>query len=159
MHILGVVLDFNHRLDTEKSGATDRHALDRVLEQVAQYAHHDYLVVLITDYEGAGPTTREWVTRIRRHNDLISVTVIDPLEEALPDAGTLVLSDGEMQVPVNTSDTRVRKGFDERAKDKKRRIEQVATLFDVPCMFLTTVGEVAVQVRSELGYSPRTRRV
>ena len=158
MRILGVVRDFNHRLDAETGDATEPGALDRILGQVAQIAPHDYLIVLITDYEGAGPTTREWVTRIRRHNDIISVVVTDPLEEALPEVGTLVVSDGEMQVPVNTSDPGVRDRFGEEVVDRKRRIKEVADIFDVPCMFLSTEGEVAAQVREALGYSPRTRR-
>ena len=159
MRILGVVQAFNHRLDAGKTRTTDRGSLDRILEQVAAVAHHDYLIVLITDYEGAGSTTREWVTRIRRHNDIISVAVTDPLEESLPGVGTLVVSDGAMQVPVDTSDSGVRNRYAEATEDKKSRIENVASIFDVPCMFLSTEGEVTSQVRVALGYSPRTRRV
>ena len=63
-----------------------------------------------------------------------------------------------MQVPVDTSDAGIRRLFDKGVADKRQRIKQVSTLFDVPCMFLTTSGDVAVQVRDTLGYAPRARR-
>ena len=163
MAILGEVQRFNHRLDAEESGASDPGALDRALASIMAMTHHDVLVVVISDFEGAGPDTRERITRLRRHNDVLAVAVKDPVENRLPDVGELIISNGAMQISVDTASADVRGSYEEHAREEKARIENISMLYDVPCLFLSTHGDVATQVRGALhgalGQMKKTRRL
>ena len=55
------------------------------------------------------------VTCICEHNDVMTLFIYDPLEEQLPDAGRVIVSEADMQLAINTSDARlhVRFGYDD----------------------------------------------
>ena len=68
--------------------------LNEALKRVSAMARHDCLVCLIGDGTGINADTRKYVTRLTEHNDVLSAFIYDPLEQAMPEAGRLVFSDG-----------------------------------------------------------------
>lgn len=62
----------------------------------------------------------------RRH-DLIAVTVTDPREEKLPDAGLVSLMDAEsgQEILVDTSDPSVRRSYEQWAVERARKRDQI----------------------------------
>jgi hypothetical protein len=47
--------------------------LNRVLESAAQLAGHDYLVMAISDFDGADDDTRRCLMQLAQHNDVLGV--------------------------------------------------------------------------------------
>ena len=156
--MLGVLRDYNHALGRE-SPPPDPTGLDRALEQVARLATHNHLVLLISDLYGASAdNTRRLATEIRRRNDLVVLWVHDPLELALPPLGAAVLSDGRMQVQVDTSDPKVAARFADDVSARRERAEDFALRYDVPLLPLSTAEEVAAQLRRLIGRLQPPRR-
>ena len=58
-------------------------SLNQVLEAAVRRAKHDYLVVLISDFDGADTETQRLATRLAAHNDVLAVAVYDPLGATL----------------------------------------------------------------------------
>ena len=56
-------------LDTSPNAAM----LNRVLESAAQLAGHDYLVMAISDFDGADDDTRRCLMQLAQHNDVLGV--------------------------------------------------------------------------------------
>ena len=158
MQILQAVLEKNHTLRIGSGVTPGPGMLNRVLEKAAHLAAHDCLVTLISDLDGSDAETARWVSRIARHNDVLVCQIYDPLETRLPQGGTLVVSDGELQLEVDTSSGRIRKDFAEVFDRDLRETRDWLAKRGIPVLPLSCAESVAGQVRHTLGYSPRTRR-
>lgn len=157
--LLGVLRDFNHALGGDRPAAAELGALDRALERVLRLASHDHLVLLVSDLAGAGgESTRRLATEIRRRHDLVVLWVKDPLEAELPDVGEAALSDGTLQVRVDTSLPAVRDAFARDVVERGERAAHFALRYDVPLLPLTTDEDVVAQMRRLVGRPARSRR-
>ena len=98
MQLLSAVADRNvaMRADTDVEPAPDM--LDRALAGAERLAGHDYLVVVISDFDVDHAMAQKRLLRIARNNDVVGVVVHDPSATDLPAAGELVVSDGELQI-------------------------------------------------------------
>lgn len=158
MHLLQAIVEMNHLLKISADITPDPGMLNRVLEKTVHLAKHDYLIVLISDLNGADAETERLVSLIARHNDVMMGLIYDVLETRVPKKGKLVVSEGELQLEIDTSSGKVQKDFaaifDKRLKEAKEWLGKRG----IPFLPLNTSEGVAQQVRHLLGYSPRTRR-
>lgn len=70
--------------------------LNTVLEAACRRASHDYLVVLISDFDGADEQTQRLATRLAAHNDVLAILVYDPLGASLQGRpGMMAIDRGE----------------------------------------------------------------
>ncbi len=151
MRILHDVVDFNHRLGADGPPGNPE-MLNEVLEHVARVAKHDYLVVLISDFEGAvPPRTRELATRTAQHNDVLGLFIHDPLELELPDSRSLVMSDGDLQLEVRASDRKLRRQIGDETRRRLEVARDLRAKHGMPTIPIDTVGDVAEQVREFIG--------
>ena len=153
--ILGRIVDRNHALNAKK--ATDgRGMLNRALQRVAAEARHDCLVCLVTDGDGIDDDTRRYVTRMSQHNDVLAGFVYDPLEQAMPEAGRLVFSDGARQVEFDSSERRLRDAFAADFEERLRRMSETSRRHAIPLLPIETATPVERQLRAALGHrAPR----
>jgi uncharacterized protein (DUF58 family) len=158
MQILQAVIEKNHSLSIDAGITSSPGMLNHVLKKAAYLAKHDYLVTIISDLNGADQESERWVSRIARHNDLIVCLIYDQLETQLPKGGTLVISDGNFQLEVDTTRGKVQKEFaeifDQGLQDTKAWLSKRG----IPILPISTSEDVASQIRRILGYSPGTRR-
>jgi uncharacterized protein (DUF58 family) len=158
MRILGEVVAMNHALRADATHPQAPEMLNEALARVGPLAPHDCLIVLVTDGYGADEATRRHVTRVTRHNDALALLLFDPMEQALPAADRLTVSDGERLLDVDTRRAsvrdRYRAGFDERLA----RFETVSRRYAVPVLKLDASKPLLEQVREQLGYHPGSRR-
>jgi uncharacterized protein (DUF58 family) len=158
MRILQAVVEKNHALRVDTPIQPRPAILNRVLEQAVRLAKHDYLVCLIGDGAGTDQDTVRLITRLGAHNDVLIVFIYDPLEARLPDAGRLVVAEGELQLEVNTSDHALRQRYDAEFTQRLERIRELSPQREIPVLPLSTARGVAEQVRELLGHQPPVRR-
>lgn len=158
MHILQTVIDYNHALKIGPGIKAHPDMLNEALKKAVHLAKHDYLVCIISDLNGADSQSERFVSAIARHNDLIVCLIYDPLETELPKGGTLVVSDGELQLEIDTSKGKIQKDFAEIFDVRVQKTKEWLIKRGIPILPLSTSEGVAQQVRNLLGYSPRTRR-
>jgi uncharacterized protein (DUF58 family) len=80
------------------------------------------VVFLLSDFQ-APDFARPLAVTGRRH-DLVAISVVDPLEQALPDIGRVSLEDAETGaiLEINTSDHRVRSAFAQAAAARRQEL-------------------------------------
>ena len=150
--ILKAVLRKNHALNARSQTPPAPGMLNRALKHVAAAARHDCLVCIISDGSGINDETRQYVTRLTEHNDVISVFIYDPLEQAMPSAGPLVFSDGLSQLEFDTDDRALREGYSNDFQDRLSRMQATSRRHAIPLLPIHTAAPVLEQVRTELGH-------
>jgi uncharacterized protein (DUF58 family) len=150
--ILKAVLQKNHALNARSQTPPAPGMLNRALKHIAAAARHDCLVCIISDGSGINDETRQFVTRLTEHNDVISVFIYDPVEQAMPPAGPLVFSDGLSQLEFNTDDRALREGYGNDFQDRLSRMQATSRRHAIPLLPIHTAAPVLEQVRAELGH-------
>ncbi|MGI1661966.1 DUF58 domain-containing protein [Palleronia sp. KMU-117] len=129
--------------------------LTQVMRAVARIAPRNHLVIVLSDFDGIDDQTARIVSGLARRNDLVLVTVTDPLGEGLETNVRLVVSDGTLQAEIDT-----------RGADSRRRLRDFATgrlaevldwqrRFGVPVLPLSAAEETLPQMRRLMGLGPR----
>jgi uncharacterized protein (DUF58 family) len=154
MQILETVLEMNHALRADGDFEPDPAMLNRVLERVLHLAKHDYLVAIISDFNGADEETKNAVTRLAAHNDVIAFFIHDPLEARLPSLGKLIVSQGEWQLEVDTGDADFRRRFSEQFEDGLKTARDLMLKRGIPVLPIHTAGGVREQFMELLGHRP-----
>jgi uncharacterized protein (DUF58 family) len=150
--ILKTVVAMNHQLNAAPDRRPAPEMLNEALRRVSSIARHDCLVCLIGDGAGINDETRRFVTGLTEHNDVLSVFIYDPLEQAMPRAGRLVFSDGFNQVEFNTAERRLRDGFNADFEQRMERMKATSRRHAIPLIPVNTAAPVLEQVRDVLGY-------
>jgi uncharacterized protein (DUF58 family) len=153
MRILQAVVDKNHALKSDQADAPGPAMLTRVLESVHRLVGHDALIAVISDFDGLDDPARKILLQLHRHNDVICVLVHDPSAADLPASSDYVITDGELQVEMKLTDSRVRRRVHEAAKGRIARVLETLHEINIPVLPLNTVEDVAGQVRRLLGYA------
>jgi uncharacterized protein (DUF58 family) len=132
MRVIGEILAFE-----PQSRRTD---LAKGLDFLGKVARRRSVVFMVSDFLGGAPETWERAMRItaQRH-ELVPVVVADPLEQALPDVGLVVLEDLEtgQVVEVDTSG-HARKDFAKRARAAADARDQALRRIDLDIVEVDT---------------------
>lgn len=158
MRLLRAVADQNRALRADSPVKPNPGMLNEALRRARRVATHDFLIVLITDGDGENAETRELLTTIARHNDVLVSFVFDPLEADLPAAGSLVVSDGERQMEVDTGSESLRARFARAFAGRRADAKRFLLTREVPVLPLRTDADVADQILRALGGRPGGRR-
>lgn len=159
LHLLGEVARRNQMLRADAPARRGGAQLNEALLRAARLAHHDFLVVVISDFDGHDALTRDLMTRIAARNDLLAVIVHDPFMNELPPSGELVVSDGELQVELGLGREAVRRGIAQFVDARSRELFDWRHLIGVPVLPLSAAEESAPQLRRLLGQdTARARR-
>ncbi len=154
MQILETVVEMNHALRVDGDIEPNPAMLNRVLERVLHLAKHDYLVAMISDFNGADEATKNAVTRLAVHNDVIAFFIHDPLEARLPSLGKVIVSQGEWQLEVDTGDNAFRSRFSEQFEKEFKNARDLMLKRGIPVLPIHTAGGVREQFMELLGHRP-----
>ena len=159
MSILGAVLGKNHALRADSDVPANPDMLNQALRRLVPLAKHDCLICVISDATGVNEESERLVTQLNAHNDVLAALIFDPLEAELPSAGRLVISDGQGQLEVDTAKPGLRQQFKRDFELRLNRMRELSRKQAIPLLPLSTAEPVAEQLRAQLGYQPRGRRV
>ncbi len=148
--ILGETVRHN-RLLSATAGESDPALLNEALRRAVRLAHHDWLIVLISDIAGADAESVKHVTRLTGHNDALSVFISDPLEAELPDIGNAVLTDGSRQIEADLSAGVLRRQFSAGFAERRASAARFSLQRAIPVLPLVTGRDVSDQFREQLG--------
>ena len=152
MQIFQTVIEMNHALRVDADMQMNPAMLNRVLERVRHLAKHDYLVAIVSDFDGANGETRGAVTRLAAHNDVLALYIYDPLEARLPSFGKVIVSQGDLQLEVNTGDGRLRRRFAEQFENSLKTARDLMLKRGIPVLPIRTAGGVREQFMDLLGH-------
>jgi uncharacterized protein (DUF58 family) len=124
---------------------------NKALRHCDRLAKHDCLVCIISDGFGNDEESRQLITRIARHNDVLFAFIHDPLEAQLPAAGRLVFGDGTLQLEADTNNRGLRERFRSAFAEQRAAGRRFLLDRETPVLPLSTTEDVAEQVRRQLG--------
>ncbi|MGO6994583.1 DUF58 domain-containing protein [Rhizobium leguminosarum] len=148
----------NASLRADSRGEPDPQALDKVLSAVANIAHHDHLVVVVSDFDGHTATTRDILLRLSSRNDVICLLVYDPFLLDLPTSGDIVVSGGGPQAELALRTASVRSSIDTFARNRGRELRAWQRQLGLPMLPISTAEETAPQLRRLLEQSAWRQR-
>jgi uncharacterized protein (DUF58 family) len=158
MQILKAVIEMNRALRADGSIRPAPAMLNQAMARALRLATHDFLVVLISDFSGADGETRNAVTRLAAHNDVIALFVYDQAEARLPSMGTVVVSEGDLQLEVDTRDARFRQRFADQFDANLQAARNLMLKRGVPVLPIHTAAGVREQLGEFLGHKPAPAR-
>ena len=158
LRILHTLVEKNRALRADTGTRSNPGMLNAALDGVAQTVTHDYLVVLISDFDGADEDTTRIVTRLAQHNDVLAVPVYDPSRTEVPEKGRMVVSNGEIQVEIDFGKGSTRRRLMDMADDRLASVMAWQPDLAVPVLPLSTGEDVMEQARRLMGYVPQGGR-
>jgi uncharacterized protein (DUF58 family) len=132
--------------------------LDEVLGKVCGIAHHDHLIILISDFDGHTERTRDMLLGLAGRNDVICLLVYDPFLLELPMSGDIVVSGGNLQAELPLRKSGVRQSIDSFARDRGRELRAWQRELGLPMLPVSTAEETAPQLRRLLEQSTWRQR-
>ncbi len=118
------------------------------LDYLNRVLHRRSVVFLISDFQAAD-FSRPLAITARRH-DLIAVPIVDPGEEELPDVGRVTLEDAETgeQIEINTSDLRMRTGYNWEMEQRADMMQREFRRFAIDAIALKTDQDYVPALRT-----------
>ncbi|MBV8270803.1 MAG: DUF58 domain-containing protein [Cupriavidus sp.] len=154
LHLLGELARQNQSLRADAPAARGADPLNAALQHALRLAHHDHLVIVISDFSGNDAQTRDLMLQLRRRNDLLSVLVYDPFLLHLPESGHLVVSDGELQVELGFGKESLRHAIRRFADAHSAALLEWHMGIGVPLLPVSAAEDTAGQLRRLLGHPP-----
>lgn len=152
------IVEKNAALSATFAGTPSPAALDDALRKAANIAHHDHLVVVISDFNGHGAATRDLLLQLSAANDVICLLIFDPFLLELPKTGEIVVSGGALQAELALNRGSVRASIDRFARGRGREFRAWQKELGLPMLPVSAAEETAPQLRRLLEQSAWQQR-
>ncbi|GAA5315433.1 MAG: DUF58 domain-containing protein [Candidatus Pelagadaptatus aseana] len=126
--------------------------LNKPLEAAARIAKSNHLVMVVSDFDDIDDQTEQLLTGIAQHNDLLLFLVTDPVAHSLAEDWNVVISDGELQSLLNTTDPVKRAAIAEFTEERLAYIHGWQERLGVPVLPLSAGQPTLPQIQALLGY-------
>ncbi|ASS53282.1 DUF58 domain-containing protein [Rhizobium leguminosarum bv. viciae] len=152
------IAEKNKELRADAASAAASGQLDAVLETVSNIAHHDHLVVVISDFDGHTARTRDLLLLLSSRNDVVCILVYDPFLLELPTSGDIVVSGGGAQAELAMRTASVRTSIDAFARNRGRELRAWQSELGLAMLPISAAEETAPQLRRLLAQSAWRQR-
>ena len=142
----------NQTLHADRPGENPG-GLNDAIRRAVNLAPHDVLVVLVSDCDGADSETRELVTKLAVHNDVLAALVYDPMGFRLPKSPGLRVSDGRKQFPL-PGGARFEQEYEKIFIEWSTKLRDRFKALRIPMLPICTHEPVVDQVLRALGHRP-----
>ncbi|NKK77937.1 DUF58 domain-containing protein [Rhizobium leguminosarum bv. viciae] len=152
------IAEKNKELRADAASAAASGQLDAVLETVSNIAHHDHLVVVISDFDGHTARTRDLLLLLSSRNDVVCILVYDPFLLELPTSGDIVVTGGGAQAELAMRTASVRTSIDAFARNRGRELRAWQSELGLAMLPISAAEETAPQLRRLLAQSAWRQR-
>ena len=123
--------------------------LNEALIRLRHIVRPGSLVICISDFLTLDESAADELLRLRRHNDLVSLQITDPIEMSTPPPGRYGVSDGLRFGELDTGSNEVRRHYQEFFDHRRQRLQGLMHERAIPFLRLSTTDDVtkALQVR------------
>ena len=142
------IVERNRQLE-HSSPVKFEEALKETLAKIRNIVTHDFLVLIISDFQRYSPEVIKFISQTAQHNDVVLVKVYDPMEKEIPKT-KLVAGDGEKQIFVDGESKNLRQSFLEGFEKDYTSFEGQVKKHRIPLMLIDTVSDVQEQFKAIL---------
>lgn len=154
--LLSNIVQKNNALHADAQSSSDPFLINHPLQAAARLAGHDHLIVFISDFDGVDNETHRYVSRLSKHNDVILVLVHDPVSLDFQIDTSVVISDGHLQIELDSQDKAAMESVKKFAGSRLQRILDWQSELGIAVLPLSAGEPTAQQIAKLLG--SRSRR-
>ncbi len=136
--------------DRHQEGARGHASVVEAAEHLVRLVRPGSLVILISDFAGLTEQGR-WLAQLGAGNELVLVTVSDPLEIDAPPPGRYPVADGGRFGLLDLTRSRLRNAYRERYRQRAETLERLARRHRAHLLALTTDRPVGPALARGLG--------
>ncbi|MDX2431313.1 MAG: DUF58 domain-containing protein [Bacteroides sp.] len=148
LRFLEKIVERNRQLE-HSSPVVFEEALKDTLAKIRNMVTHDFLVLIISDFQRYSPQVVKFISQTAQHNDVVLVKVYDPMEKEVPKT-KLVAGDGEKQIFIDGENKKIRQNFSEGFEKDFTGFEGQMKKHRIPLLLIDTVRDVNEQLKEIL---------
>lgn len=149
MHFLEQIVMKNQNLPKGKKLKSKQGIINEVLFNAQNIVTHDYVVVVISDFQHLDNQGRQYLTSIARHNDVIAVMISDKMELEVPEL-KMPVGDGDYQV-LHTGSTDSSQKYKALSSTLRQDNIDYCRKYRIPVVELNTTEPLAEQIKKIFG--------
>ncbi len=134
----------------------DSHHLNEELQRLRRIARPGSLVFLISDFYSINEETQRHLLRLRQHNDLVAIQVVDPLELSAPPAGKYSVTNGEQDGILDTRSSQGKSQYNVFFSQHHERVKSMMRKNKIPLLIISTIDDVPTRLQSYFSVAKRS---
>lgn len=125
-------------------------AADALL-RLRRVARPGSLMFLISDFRHFSKRAENYLAAMAQHNDVVLISIYDPIERQLPGPGFFRFSDGISEVSIDTYRRRTRKNYRQQYQQREQNIKDVCRRLHLHYMSISTASDPLSSLQTGLG--------
>ena len=142
------IVERNQELKTS-SPIKFNETLKETMGKIRNIISHDFLVIIISDFQRYSPEVVKFISRLSQHNDVILAKVFDPMERDIPNT-KLIAGDGEKQIVIDGKNKKLKQKFKEGFDLDYSSFEAQMKKNRIPLLLIDTITAVDEQLKEIL---------
>ncbi|HED16993.1 MAG TPA: DUF58 domain-containing protein [Gammaproteobacteria bacterium] len=130
--------------------------LNDALARLRRVSRPGNLIFLLSDFYGINDETGNHLMRLRQHNDVVAIQIIDALELTPPPPARYGVSDGRQQGILDTRSATARKAYSDFFSLHHKAVQDLMRSRAIPLLLLSTGDDIANVLRRGFTQSPIT---
>ena len=135
----------------------DPDGLNKALSRLRRVVRPGSLIVLIGDFYGLDADSGKHLSRLRQHNDVVALQIVDPIEEAAPPSGRYGVASAGRHDILDTGSAVVRSAYRDYFGRHHRQVQDVLRAQAIALLKLSTDGDVVAALRWHFAAGNATR--
>jgi uncharacterized protein (DUF58 family) len=150
------VLDFirrtcNHPAWNNDHTNTQARNMALSMSRLRKVAKPGSLIFMLSDFREIDKQTQSHLINISRHNDIVLVDIIDPIETALPSSGNYKVSDGFNETHLHAFDKKLRDTYHQRFLQRQEELLKLCQQQRMHLITISTQDDVLKSLQQGLG--------
>ncbi|MCK5359793.1 MAG: DUF58 domain-containing protein [Gammaproteobacteria bacterium] len=121
--------------------------LDKALKRCRRVSKPGSLIFILSDFYNINEETKAQLLRLRQHNDVVAMQIVDPLEQAPPPAALYGVSDGVQTGIIDTRNRKQQDNYSNWCRQHHASVEQVMRKRAIPLLRISTTEDAASALR------------
>jgi uncharacterized protein (DUF58 family) len=138
--------------NTTESNATEKNSTATLaLQRLRRVTRPGSLIFLISDFYSFDESAQRNLAALTRHNDVVMLSISDPIEQQLPAAGFYRFSNGQSTLNINTYDRQTCQYFQQGYQQRQQQLKNLCMQLRMHHMNITTDGDLVSDLQNGLG--------
>ena len=125
--------------------------MNEALVRLRRIVRPGSLIFLISDFYGLDEETANHLLRLRQHNDLVALQVVDPIELAPPPPGRYGVTDGQHSGILDTRSSKGQQGYNDFFQQHRQVLRATLQKHAIPRIQLSTADDVVAALQTQFG--------
>jgi len=117
-------------------------SFENSLERLQQVTKPGSLIVLLSDFYQLSEKSKQLLTKIRKHNDILAIQFTDPLETQMPPADSYPVTNGLIQGIIDTFSSKGKKQYQDWITEHQQNICHLSRQLHFPLLRISTTDAV-----------------